>query len=159
MRSDRICGLSRFVTSLETSAASTASTQWLERTLDDSAKRRLVIPQAFLAVDAILILYQNVATGLVVYPNVIAKHLAEELPFMATENILMAAVAAGGDRQDLHERIRRHSQAAAKVVKEQGGRNDLLERLAGDDAFAGVDVNAETDVKNFIGRAPQQVDE
>ena len=121
MRSERICGLARFVISLETSAAATASTQWLERTLDDSANRRLTIPQAFLAVDAILILYQNIANGLVVYPKVIAKHLAEELPFMATENILMAAVAAGGDRQDLHERIRRHSQAAAAVVKEQGG--------------------------------------
>ena len=108
----------------------------MERTLDDSANRRLVLPQAFLAVDAILLLYQNVAAGLVVYPQVIARHLHEELPFMATENILMAAVAAGGDRQELHERIRQHSQAAAAVVKEQGGANDLLERLAGDPAFA-----------------------
>src|SRR5262249_52603032 len=115
--------------------------------------------QAFLATDAILILYQNVASGLVVYPAVIAKHLADELPFMATENILMAAVAAGGDRPDLPERIRRHSPAAAAAVKEQGGRNDLLERLAGDKAFAGVNVSAEMDAKNFIGRAPQQVDE
>ncbi len=111
MRSERICGLSRYVMSLESSAAATASTQWLERTLDDSANRRLVIPQAFLAVDAILILYQNIATQPRRLSHVIAKHLAEELPFMATENILMAAVAAGGDRQDLHERIRRHSQA------------------------------------------------
>ena len=101
----------------------------MERTLDDSANRRLVMPQAFLAIDAILILYQNIATGLVVYPQVIAKHLREELPFMATENILMAAVAAGGDRQTLHERIRQHSQAAAAVVKEQGGDNDLIARL------------------------------
>jgi adenylosuccinate lyase len=159
MRSERICGLSRYVMSLETSAAATASTQWLERTLDDSANRRLVIPQAFLAADAILILYQNVATGLVVYPNVIAKHLTEELPFMATENILMAGVAAGGDRQELHERIRRHSQDAAKVVKEQGGANDLLDRLKADSAFAKVDLAGTMDAKRFVGRAPQQVDE
>jgi adenylosuccinate lyase len=159
MRAERICSLARFVMSLETSAAQTAATQWLERTLDDSANRRLVLPQAFLAVDALLILYQNVAGGLVVYPQVIAKHLAEELPFMATENILMAAVAGGGDRQDLHERIRRHSQAAAAVVKEQGGRNDLLERLAADPAFAGVDLAGELDPARFVGRAPQQVDE
>ena len=142
MRSERICGLARFVMSLETSAAATAGTQWLERTLDDSANRRLVIPQAFLAVDAILILYQNIASGLVVYPNVIAKHFAEELPFMATENILMSAVSAGGDRQELHERIRRHSQAAAAVVKEQGAANDLLSRLKADAAFAKVDFTA-----------------
>jgi adenylosuccinate lyase len=159
MRSERICGLSRYVMSLETSAAATASTQWLERTLDDSANRRLVIPQAFLAIDAVLILYQNVATGLVVYPQVIAKHLAEELPFMATENILMAGVAAGGDRQDLHERIRRHSQDAAKVVKEQGGTNDLIERLKGDVAFVKVDIAGALDAGKFVGRAPEQVGE
>jgi adenylosuccinate lyase len=159
MRAERMCSLARFVTSIESSAEQTASTQWLERTLDDSANRRLVLPQAFLAVDAILILYQNVAGGLVVYPKVIARHLAEELPFMASENILMAAVAAGGDRQALHERIRRHSQAAAAVVKEQGGRNDLLERLAADETFAGVDLKGELDPARFIGRAPQQVDE
>jgi adenylosuccinate lyase len=158
MRSERICGLSRFVMSLESSAAATASTQWLERTLDDSANRRLVLPQAFLAVDAILILYQNVASGLVVYPQVIAKHLAEELPFMATENILMAAVAAGGDRQHLHERIRGHSHAAARVVKEQGGANDLIERLQSDAAFAKVDFAAALEPSKFTGRAPQQVD-
>ena len=117
MRSERICALARFAMSLAANAAETHATQWMERTLDDSANRRLVMPQAFLAIDAILILYQNVATGLVVYPQVIAKHLREELPFMATENILMAAVAAGGDRQELHERIRQHSQAAAAVVK------------------------------------------
>ncbi|HEY2828312.1 MAG TPA: adenylosuccinate lyase [Pirellulales bacterium] len=159
MRSERICGLARYVMSLENSAAATASTQWLERTLDDSANRRLIIPQAFLAADAILILYQNIATGLVVYPNVIGKHLAEELPFMATENILMTAVTGGGDRQDLHERIRQHSQAAAKVVKEQGGDNDLVDRLKADKAFAKVDVAAAMDAKKFVGRAPQQVDE
>jgi adenylosuccinate lyase len=159
MRSERICGLSRYVMSLETSAAATASTQWLERTLDDSANRRLVIPQAFLSIDAVLILYQNVATGLVVYPQVIAKHLAEELPFMATENILMAGVAAGGDRQDLHERIRQHSQDAARVVKEQGGANDLIERLKGDAAFTKVDMAAALDANKFVGRAPEQVDD
>jgi adenylosuccinate lyase len=159
MRSERICGLSRYVMSLETSAAATMSTQWMERTLDDSANRRLVIPQAFLAIDAVLILYQNVASGLVVYPQVIAKHLAEELPFMATENILMAGVAAGGDRQDLHERIRRHSQDAARVVKEHGGANDLIERLKSDAAFAKVDVAATLDASKFVGRAPEQVGE
>jgi adenylosuccinate lyase len=159
MRSERICGLARYVMSLESSAAATASTQWLERTLDDSANRRLILPQAFLAVDAILILYQNVASGLVAYPNVIAKHLAEELPFMATENILMVGVAAGGDRQDLHERIRRHSQAAANMVKQQGIANDLIDRLKADEAFAQVDFAAAMDAKKFVGRAPQQVDE
>ena len=159
MRSERICSLARFVTSLESSAAQTASVQWLERTLDDSANRRLTLPQAFLATDAVLILCQNVTTGLVVYPKVIALHLEAELPFMATENILMAAVAAGGDRQDLHERIRRHSQAAAAVVKEQGGRNDLLERLAADPAFGRVNLAAVTKPSQYVGRAPRQVDD
>ena len=159
MRAERICGLARFAISLASSADNTAATQWMERTLDDSANRRLVIPQAFLAIDAILILYQNFADGLVVYPNVIARHVQEELPFMATENILMAAVEAGGDRQDLHERIRRHSQAAAAVIKEEGGRNDLLERLAGDTAFAAVDLKATLDARQFVGRAPEQVDD
>jgi len=160
MRSERICGLARFVSSLETSAAQTASTQWLERTLDDSANRRLTLPQAFLAVDAILILYQNVASGLVVYPKVIAKHLTEELPFMATENIMMEAVRQrGGDRQDLHERIRQHSHAAGRVVKEEGKPNDLLQRLAADEAFAGLDFTATLEPSQYVGRAPQQVDE
>ncbi len=159
MRSERICGLARFVISLQSSAAATLATQWMERTLDDSANRRLVIPQAFLALDAILMLYQNVTSGLVVYPKVIAKHLAEELPFMATEAILMAGVAAGGDRQDLHERIRQHSQAAAAVVKEQGGSNDLIERLAGDPAFKGIELGNTLDASNFVGRAPEQVDD
>ncbi|MGA2035089.1 MAG: adenylosuccinate lyase [Thermoguttaceae bacterium] len=159
MRSERICSLARFVMSLETSAAQTIAVQWLERTLDDSANRRLILPQAFLAVDAILILCGNVTAGLVVYPRVIAANLEAELPFMATEDILMAGVAAGGDRQDLHERIRRHSQAAAAVVKTQGGRNDLLERLATDPAFAGIDLAAVLDPSQFVGRAPQQVDE
>lgn len=159
MRSERICSLARFVMSQQSSAAGTMATQWMERTLDDSANRRLILPQAFLAVDAVLILYQNVATGLVVYPQVIAKNLSEELPFMATENILMAAVAAGGDRQELHELIRQHSQAAGAVVKNEGKPNDLLERLAGDAAFSGVDLNAALDASQFVGRAPEQVDE
>jgi adenylosuccinate lyase len=131
----------------------------MERTLDDSANRRLVLPQAFLATDAILILYANIACGLAVYPQVIARHLREELPFMATENILMAAVAAGGDRQDLHERIRQHSQAAAAVVKQQGGDNDLIARLKGDSAFAGVDIDSAIDPAKLTGRSKEQVDE
>jgi adenylosuccinate lyase len=159
MRCERICGLARFVMSLQTSAAATTATQWLERTLDDSANRRLVIPQAFLATDAILILYQNVAVGLVVYPEVIARHLREEAPFLATEDILMAAVSAGGDRQDLHERIRRHSQAAAAEVKEHGKPNDLLDRLADDKAFAKVDLEAAVDPATLTGRSAEQVDE
>ena len=159
MRCERICGLSRFVMSMQSSTAATVATQWMERTLDDSANRRLVIPQAFLAIDAVLILYQNVASGLVVYPEVIARNLREELPFMATENILMAAVAAGGDRQDLHERIRQHSQAAAAEVKERGKPNDLLNRLQSDKAFAGVDLNAAVDPSKLTGRSAEQVDE
>jgi adenylosuccinate lyase len=159
MRCERICSLGRFVISLQSSAANTQAVQWLERTLDDSANRRLVLPQAFLAVDALLILYQNVASGLVVYPQVIARHLREELPFMASENILMAAVEAGADRQEAHERIRRHSQAAAELVKEHGKPNDLLERLAADEFFAGVNFDSVLDESQFIGRAPRQVDQ
>ena len=158
MRSERMCGLARFVMSLTSSAAQTTATQWMERTLDDSANRRLTIPQAFLATDAILILYRNVVDGLVVYPKVIAKHLDEELPFMATEEILMAGVRAGGDRQDLHERIRVHSQEAARQVKEQGRANDLLSRLQSDAAFATVDLTGTLDASRFVGRAPEQVD-
>ena len=159
MRSERICSLARFAISLQSSPAATLATQWLERTLDDSANRRLVLPQAFLAVDAVLILCQNVSQALVVYPKVIAKHLQSELPFMATENILMAAVEAGGDRQELHERIRQHSQAAGAVVKQEGGENDLLKRLAGDEAFAAIDLTATLNPAQFVGRAPEQVDE
>jgi adenylosuccinate lyase len=158
MRAERMCGLARYVLSLESSAAHTHAIQWLERTLDDSANRRLVIPQAFLAVDAVLILYQNVARGLVVHPARIAAHLAEELPFLATENLLMAAVARGADRQDLHERIRRHSRAAAEQVN-QGRPNDLAERLASDPAFGGIDLKGLLDPGKLVGRAPEQVDE
>jgi adenylosuccinate lyase len=158
MRAERACGLARFVISLSSSAAHTAATQWLERTLDDSANRRLTIPQAFLATDAMLRLCVNIVGGLVVYPEVIRRHIAEELPFMATENILMAAVAAGGDRQDLHERIRRHSIAAAAQVKEHGRPNDLIERLKSDAAFAAVDFDVVLNATAFVGRAPEQVD-
>ncbi len=159
MRAERICGLARFVMSLESSAAETHAVQWMERTLDDSANRRLTIPQAFLACDAILILLQNIGQGLVVYPKVIAKNLNEELPFMATESFMMAGVAAGGDRQDLHERIRQHSVAAAAQIKQHGQPNDLLERLSQDPAFAKVDLRAAMDPIQFTGRAAQQVDE
>lgn len=158
MRSERMCGLARFVMSLSSSAAQTTATQWMERTLDDSANRRLTIPQSFLATDAILILFRNVVDGLVVYPRVIARHLDEELPFMATEEILMAGVRAGGDRQDLHERIRVHSVEAARNVKEFGGQNDLIERLSADSKFANVDLTSALDAKRFVGRAPEQVD-
>ena len=159
MRSERICALARFLISLADSAAQTLATQWMERTLDDSANRRLILPQAMLAADAVLILMRNVVDGLVVYPKVIERHLREELPFMATENILMAAVEAGGDRQTLHEAIRRHSHAAASVVKDEGGSNDLLDRLKQDSLFASVNVDALVSPAEFVGRAPQQVDE
>lgn len=159
MRCERICGLTRFVMSLQSSPAMTAATQWFERTLDDSANRRLVIPQAFLAIDASLVLLQNVAEGMVVYPKTIEKNLREELPFMATESIMMAGVAAGGDRQELHERIRVHSQAAAQVVKQEGLPNDLLQRLGEDPAFAKISLETVIDPRAYVGRAPEQVDE
>lgn len=159
MRSERICSLARFVISLQSSPAATLAVQWMERSLDDSANRRLVLPQAFLAIDALLILYQNIAEGLVVYEKVIQKNLNEELPFMGTENILMSAVEQGGDRQELHERIRTHSHAAGHVIKGEGGANDLLDRLRCDPAFDKVDIDAEMNIAHFIGRAPEQVDE
>jgi len=159
MRAERMCALSRFAMHLAGSADDTAAVQWMERTLDDSANRRLVIPQAFLAIDATLILYRNIVDGMVVYPEVIGRHLAEELPFMATEEILMAGVQQGGDRQELHERIRVHSQAAAREVKEFGRANDLIQRLQADSGFVKVDVGATLDARRYIGRAPQQVDD
>lgn len=159
MRSERIGGLARYVMSLAANGAATHATQWMERTLDDSANRRLSLPQALLGVDAVLVIYENVARGLVVYPEVIAKNLREELPFMITENVLMEAVKQGGDRQELHERIRQHSQAAGAVVKGQGGANDLLERLRGDAAFAGIDLEQIAEPRQLVGRAPEQVDE
>jgi len=159
MRCERVTALARFILSLATSPAMTASQQWLERTLDDSANRRIVIPEAFLAVDGILEILTNILDGLVVYPKVIASHVAAELPFMATENILMAAVKAGGNRQKLHERIRIHSHAAAEQVKKFGKSNDLIERLKNDSAFAKVDFKKVLNPNDYIGRAPQQVDE
>jgi len=159
MRCERVTALSRLVLSLASSPAMTASEQWFERTLDDSANRRMVIPEAFLAVDGILETLINVLDGLVVYPKVIAAHVAAELPFMATENILMAAVKAGGNRQTLHEKIRWHSHAAAEQVKKFGKPNDLIERLKNDSVFAKVDFKKVLNPNDYIGRAPQQVDE
>ncbi len=159
MRCERATGLARFVLSLVQSPLQTAAEQWFERTLDDSANKRLSVPEAFLATEGTLRIVTNVARGLVVYPKVIQARLRAELPFMATENILMEAALAGGDRQDLHERIRRHSHAAAARVKMEGKDNDLLERLESDPAFASVNIKQVTDPKRFVGRAPQQVDE
>jgi adenylosuccinate lyase len=160
MRSERISSLARYVIVDALNPAITASTQWFERTLDDSANRRVSIPEAFLAIDAVLNIYANVSQGLVVYPKVIEKHILEELPFMATENILMEAVKKGGDRQELHERIRVHSMEAANSVKLRGEKNDLIERIASDKVF-GLKIE-ELDAillpENFIGRAPEQVD-
>jgi adenylosuccinate lyase len=159
MRCERVTALSRLVLSLASSPAMTASEQWFERTLDDSANRRVVIPEAFLAVDGILEILINVLDGLVVYPKLIAAHIAAELPFMATENILMAAVKAGGDRQKLHEKIRQHAYAATEQVKKFGKPNDLIERLKNDSAFAKVDFKKVLNPNDYIGRAPRQVDE
>ncbi len=159
MRSERMCSLARYVISLQSSAAQTAAVQWMERTLDDSANRRLVIPQAFLAIDACLVLMQNVADGMVVHEQQVGKHLGEELPFMATEAIMMAAVAQGADRQKIHESIRVHSRAAALAVNEEGKTNDLLDRLKADAGFTGLDIDRLVDPLAFVGRAPEQVDE
>ena len=161
MRSERIASLADYVISNAMNPAIVASTQWFERTLDDSANKRLSVPEGFLAVDGILDLYLNVVDGLVVYPKVIESRLLSELPFMATENIMMDAVKAGGDRQELHERIRQHSMAAGRVVKEEGKANDLLERIAGDPAF-GMTMDQLLKImkpENFVGRAPQQTEE
>ncbi len=158
MRAERMCSIARFAMALPAAANQTAATQWLERTLDDSAVRRMVLPQAFLSVDALLTLYLNVVPGLVVNPPVIARHVAAELPFMATENLMMAATRRGGDRQDLHERIRTHSIAAAARIKQGDGTNDLIERLATDTAFGGIDLGAVLESRQFVGRAPEQVD-
>ncbi len=161
MRSERMGSLARYVLSLPVNAAVTASTQWFERTLDDSANKRIVIAQAFLSVDAILNLYLNISENLVVYEKVIAKHIAAELPFMATENIMMECVKAGGNRQELHERIRVHSMEASKNVKAEGKENNLIELIKADDMFAAVKdrLDGILDAKNFIGRSPEQVEE
>lgn len=161
MRSERITSLSRYVMCDVLNPAITAATQWFERTLDDSANKRISVAEAFLGVDAILNLYANVADGLVVYEKVIEQRLRKELPFMATENIMMDAVKRGADRQVLHERIRVHSMAASKVIKEEGGENDLLERIAADDAF-GVTLDELKSIispEKYVGRAPQQTEE
>jgi adenylosuccinate lyase len=161
MRSERIASLARFVNSLESNANQTHAVQYFERTLDDSANRRLVIPEMFLATDAILLLMANVSRGLEVHPAVIKRRVAAELPFMATEELIVRAVRAGGDRQVAHETIRKHSLEAARAVKDGAERNDLLERLGRDKSF-GVktkDLEGAIDPKRFVGRAPEQVDE
>jgi adenylosuccinate lyase len=159
MRSERMCGLARWLIAAASAAPQTASVQWMERTLDDSAPRRMYIPECFLAAEAIAILWADVAGGLVVYPKTIRKNLSAELPFMATEEILMAGVQAGGDRQELHEVIRKHSQAAARRVKTEGGDNDLLDRLSSDPAFSTIKDKLRMALKpeRFVGRAPGQV--
>ena len=159
MRCERITGLARYVMVDALNPAITTSTQWFERTLDDSSNKRISIPEAFLATDAILNIYINVSENLVVYPKVIEKHIMEELPFMATENIMMDAVKKGGDRQELHEKIRQHSMEASKVVKVDGGKNDLIERIVNDKSFnlTMEDISKILEPKNFIGRANLQV--
>lgn len=161
MRSERMASLANYVMSDAMNPAITAATQWFERTLDDSANKRISVSEAFLATDGILELYMNVSKGLVVYPKVIEAHLMAELPFMATENIMMDAVKAGGDRQELHERIRVHSMAAGKVVKEEGRPNDLLDRIAADPAFnvTREDLDRVMKPENYVGRAPEQTEE
>lgn len=161
MRSERIASLSRYIIADMINPAMTVSGQWFERTLDDSANRRISVPEAFLATDAVLNLCANVSDGLVVYPRVIEQRLMKELPFMATENIIMDAVKKGGDRQELHERIRLHSLAAARIVKEEGGENDLIDRIAGDPSFA-ISKEEILEVLRpdlYIGCAPMQVRE
>jgi adenylosuccinate lyase len=159
MRSERMCGLARYVTSLTSSAAQTASTQWLERSLDDSVNRRLTLPQGFLATEAALLLAINIISGLKVFPHIICRHVEEVLPWMATENLMMAAVAGGADRQEVHERIRAHSRTVSDALRDGRGSQDLLGLLRADPLFAGVDFEAVLDPEDFIGRAPQQVDE
>ena len=161
MRSERIASLSRYVMIDTLNPAWTASAQWFERTLDDSANKRVSIAEAFLATDGILDLYINVTSGLVVYPKVIESRLMSELPFMATENIMMDAVKKGGDRQDLHEKIRVYSMEAGKTVKMEGKENNLAELIAGDPAFGLTleEINAVMKPENFVGRAPQQVED
>ena len=161
MRSERIGALSKFVMSLSSSSAMVAATQWFERTLDDSANKRLAIPQSFLAVDAILLIWNNIMNGIVVYENRINKHIMDELPFMATEYIIMEEVKAGGDRQEIHETIRVHSMQASKKVKEEGKENDLLERILNDTSLK-MDKSKLMEVldpKNFVGFAPIQTEE
>ncbi|MDD7645759.1 MAG: adenylosuccinate lyase [Ruminococcus bromii] len=160
MRSERIASLARYIVVDALNPAITASTQWFERTLDDSANKRISVPEAFLATDAILNLVMNVADGLVVYPKVIEQHLRRELPFMATENIMMDAAKRGADRQELHEHVRVHSMAASRVIKEEGGENDLLERIANDPIFGVTldELKGIVDPYKYVGRAPRQTE-
>lgn len=159
MRSERINSLARHVIALSMNPNMTASTQWLERTLDDSANKRICVPEAFLAIDSILILYANITSGIVVYENVIKTNMMQELPFMGTEEILMNAVLKGGDRQELHEKIRIYSMEAGKEVKEFGRPNDLVDRIAADDAFGMTkeEILAVLNPDNLCGRAKNQV--
>ena len=160
MRSERICALSRHVMALTQDAFNTAATQWFERTLDDSANRRLSLPEAFLSIDAVLELYANVADGMVVYPKMIGKRVNENLPFMATEDIIMESVKNGGDRQEIHERVRVHSQAAATRMKQEGLESDLLERIADDPAFP-LSRDQLTELlapEKYTGRAEEQTE-
>ena len=159
MRSERMCSLARHLMVLPGNTAQTAAVQWMERTLDDSANRRIALAEGFLAADSVLEILVNVAGGLVVYPKVIEAQLASELPFMATENIIMAMVRAGADRQEVHESIRTHSLAAAREVKEFGRPNDLIARIRSDAFYAPIvaDLDALLDPKTFVGRAPEQV--
>ncbi len=159
--SERVAGLARYVICSSLNPAFTAANQWFERTLDDSSNRRLSLPGAFLATEALLNLIHSIAAGMTVYPQVIGRHVREELPFLATERILMEATKMGGDRQLLHERLRVHAMEATRVIKEEGGENDLLERIASDPAFSNIKERLPRllEPKNFIGRAPQQVEE
>jgi len=161
MRSERVCSIARYVIGLPVSAANTAANQWFERTLDDSAIRRIILPEGFLAVDVVLNLLENITDGLHVWPEVIRSHVMAELPFMATEVILMEGVKAGGDRQALHEAIRVHSMAAGVVVKGEGKPNDLIERIRKDPLFESVWSKLDTLIEPslFVGRAPEQVDD
>ena len=158
MRCERVCGMARFVMNLVQNPLQTAATQWLERTLDDSSNRRLVLPESFLALDGSLDVMHNVTSGLVVYEKTIRANLMAELPFMATENMIMAAVKQGADRREAHEIIRQHSQEAAQHVKAEGGKNDLLERLRDEDMFRNLDLDEVLDPMAYVGRAPEQVD-
>jgi len=158
MRCERICGLARFVIGMVQTPYTTAAEQWLERSLDDSSARRLTLPEPMLAIDGVLELVVNVARGIVVYPRTVEANLLAELPFMASENLMMAAVRRGGDRQAIHELIRRHARDAAHAVKSEGQPNDLIERLAGEPAFSGVDLGAVLEPSAYIGRAPEQVE-
>ena len=161
MRSERICALARYVIQDAVNPAMTAATQWFERTLDDSANKRIAVSEAFLAVDAILEIYINVTAGLVVYDRVVRRRVMEKLPFMATENIMMEAVKRGGNRQALHEALREHSHAAARRVKLEGGQNDLIDRILADPAFPlrREEIEAQMAPEKYVGRAPSQVEE